>query len=467
MKLTFHNSLTRREEEFIPIDPKEVKVYSCGPTVYNPAHIGNFRAYVVSDLLHRTLMLAGYNVKLVMNLTDVDDKTIRGAKAANMPLAEYTAKYKQMFFEDMETLRIKKAFKYPAATDHISEMVDIIKKLRDKGHTYEADGSIYFRIDTFTSYGALANLAENKLIAGKSGRVANDEYEKENAADFALWKGYTPDDGDVFWETELGKGRPGWHIECSAMSSKYLGTHFDIHTGGVDNKFPHHENELAQSECAFGGKFVNYWLHNEHLIVDGEKMSKSKGNFFTLRDLTAKGYDPLAIRYLLLSSHYRKQLNFTIDGITQASKAIERVNDLIFRLKTPSAATGDAAVREKLATARSAFRQHLFNDLNIAGSLGVLFDFIRETNHAFSSIDRLLADEILAFLKEVDSVIGCFTFDAGASLAEDVERLIADRTAARKAKDYKKSDEIRDKLKAMGIEIMDTPAGVTWKKIGG
>ncbi|MEK6797180.1 MAG: cysteine--tRNA ligase, partial [Spirochaetota bacterium] len=327
MKIKLHNSLSRSDEEFTPITPGEVKMYSCGPTVYNFAHIGNFRAYMVSDLLHRTLLLAGYKVTLIMNLTDIDDKTIRSARAEKLPLTLFTEKYKKAFFEDIAALRIKPASVYPSATDHIPEMISIIQRLTERGHTYAADGSIYFRLSSFPNYGRLANLEHDVLKAGASGRVAADEYEKENVSDFALWKGYAEADGDVFWETPLGKGRPGWHIECSAMSTKYLGDTFDIHTGGIDNKFPHHENEIAQTECATGKKFVHYWLHNEHLIVDGEKMSKSKGNFYTLRDLIAKGYDARAIRYLLISSHYRKQLNFSLDGILQSAKALERMND--------------------------------------------------------------------------------------------------------------------------------------------
>ena len=309
--ILFYNSLTREKEVFKPINANEVGMYSCGPTVYNYAHIGNFRAYIFSDLLRRVLEDYGYNVKLVMNLTDVDDKTIKNSKENHISLNDYTKKYKEAFFEDIKTLGIKKATVNPAATDHIKEMIDIIELLKKNGHTYESDGSVYFKISTFPQYGELANLDKQELLDGASGRVLNDEYDKENASDFVLWKAYTEDDGDVYWDSPFGKGRPGWHIECSAMSCKYLGKHFDIHTGGVDNKFPHHENEIAQNEAAFNEKFVNYWLHCEHLIVDGEKMSKSKGNFYTLRDLLDKGLSPEAIRYSLINSHYRKQLNFT------------------------------------------------------------------------------------------------------------------------------------------------------------
>ena len=287
--IVFYNSLTRKKEVFNPINKDEVGIYSCGPTVYNYAHIGNFRAYIFSDLIRRVLEDYGYNVKLIMNLTDVDDKTIKNSKENNISLESYTQKYKEAFFEDINTLNIKKATAYPSATLHIKEMIDIIELLKKNNHTYEVDGSVYFKISTFQKYGELANLDKQELLDGASGRVFNDEYDKENASDFVLWKAYTEEDGDVYWDSPFGKGRPGWHIECSAMSCKYLGNHFDIHTGGIDNKFPHHENEIAQNEAAFNEKFVNYWLHCEHLIVDGEKMSKSKGNFYTLRDLLDKG----------------------------------------------------------------------------------------------------------------------------------------------------------------------------------
>lgn len=465
--IQFYNSLTRTKETFTPINGNEVRMYSCGPTVYNVAHIGNFRAYVFSDILRRALLSKGYDVKLVMNLTDVDDKTIKGAQAAGLPLTEYTKTYKDAFFEDIERLRIKPAFAYPAATGHIPEMIDIIKRLAANGHTYEADGSTYFRIASFPEYGKLSNLSQDDLIAGASGRVASDEYEKENVSDFALWKGYTEGDGDVAWESPFGKGRPGWHIECSAMSSKYLGAHFDLHTGGVDNKFPHHENEIAQSECAFKEPFVNYWLHCEHLIVDGEKMSKSKGNFFTLRDLLDKGHNPLAIRYLLLSSHYRKQLNFTFEGLAQAQKAIDRVNDLVFRLRDVTSNSGDTSDLCALLTkSEEAFFACLYDDLNIAGALGVLFEFVRDVNSAFDTLDTTFRDDALVFLTKVNDIIDCFDVEAVEDelLDDDIQRLIDERTAARKSKDFARADEIRDTLAAEGIELLDTPDGVKWKR---
>ncbi|WP_157159448.1 cysteine--tRNA ligase [Brachyspira pilosicoli] len=467
--IKFYNSLTRQKEEFKPMNEKEVGMYSCGPTVYNYAHIGNFRAYIFSDLVRRVLEDYGYNVKLVMNLTDVDDKTIRNSKENHISLSEYTKKYKEAFFEDIKTLRIKPATVNPSATEHINEMIDIIKLLEKNGHTYEADGSIYFKISTFPEYGELANLDKQELKEGASGRVSSDEYDKENASDFVLWKAYTEEDGDVYWDSPFGKGRPGWHIECSAMSCKYLGKHFDIHTGGVDNKFPHHENEIAQNEAAFNEKFVNYWLHCEHLIVDGEKMSKSKGNFYTLRDLLNKGLSAEAIRYSLMNSHYRKQLNFTIEGINQSQSAIDRVNDLIFRLKDVNKTDADdSAVMKELEEANKNFFESIYDDLNVSEALGVFFSFIKSINISFDSINVSSRDAIIKFIERVNNIINCFNMNGEkeieSSEEEKINKLIEERTLAKKEKNYKRADEIRDKLNSMGIEIMDTPNGVRWKR---
>ena len=467
--IKFYNSLTRQKEEFKPMNEKEVGMYSCGPTVYNYAHIGNFRAYIFSDLVRRVLEDYGYNVKLVMNLTDVDDKTIRNSKENHISLSEYTKKYKEAFFEDIKTLRIKPATVNPSATEHINEMIDIIKLLEKNGHTYEADGSIYFKISTFPEYGELANLDKQELKEGASGRVSSDEYDKENASDFVLWKAYTEEDGDVYWDSPFGKGRPGWHIECSAMSCKYLGKHFDIHTGGVDNKFPHHENEIAQNEAAFNEKFVNYWLHCEHLIVDGEKMSKSKGNFYTLRDLLNKGLSAEAIRYSLMNSHYRKQLNFTIEGINQSQSAIDRVNDLICRLKDVNKTDADdSAVMKELEESNKNFFESIYDDLNVSEALGVFFSFIKSINISFDSINVSSRDAIIKFIERVNNIINCFNMNGEkeieSSEEEKINKLIEERTLAKKEKNYKRADEIRDELNSMGIEIMDTPNGVRWKR---
>ncbi len=465
-ELYFYNSLTNTREAFKPINEKEIMLYSCGPTVYNFAHIGNFRAYVFSDILHRVLLDKGYNVKFIMNLTDVDDKTIKGSIEKKLPLAEYTEIYKRAFFDDIQKLNIKPATAYPAATDNIKEMLDIIKLLEQNGHTYIVDGSVYFKISSFDKYGDLASLDKEGLLDGASGRVSSDEYEKENASDFVLWKAYTEADGDVYWDSEYGKGRPGWHIECSAMSSKYLAKHFDLHTGGVDNKFPHHENEIAQNECAFGEKFVNYWLHCEHLIVDGQKMSKSKGNFYTLRDLQDKGMNMLAVRYLLLSSHYKKKLNFSFEGIETAVKAIERVEDLVFRLNDVIKTDGDDEfIISTVNKANDDFSVAIYDDLNTSGALGVLFELVKTLNVNFDKITASSKENIMTFLNRVNSIVACFNLDSvGTKLLDsDIEQMIIERNEARKNKDYKTSDEIRDKLLALGIELLDTQEGTKWK----
>lgn len=464
--IVFYNSLTKKKEEFKPIDNNKVGIYSCGPTVYNYAHIGNFRAYIFSDILHRVLLDYGYDVRFIMNLTDVDDKTIKNCRENNMSLKEYTGIYEDAFFSDINLLKIKPASLYPRATDHIKEMIDIIKLLEEGGHTYESEGSIYFKIQTFEEYGTLAGLDKQMLREGASGRVSSDEYEKENASDFVLWKAHTPQDGDVFWDSPFGKGRPGWHIECSAMSSKHLARHFDIHTGGVDNKFPHHENEIAQNECAFNEKFVNYWLHCEHLIVNGEKMSKSKGNFYTLRDLIEKGFSPIAIRYSLMTSHYRKQLNFTLEGIEQAASAVSRVDDFLFRVKDTQNENGDDAfVNDEIKHANEAFSDSIYDDLNISEALGVVFSLIKTLNLGFDKITINTKSNIVSFFKRVNDIIGCFNLDDGDDILEvEIEKLIEKRSGARKNKDYKTSDEIRDILLSRGIELIDTSLGVKWKR---
>lgn len=462
MPLVFRNSLTRTKQEFKSITPGQVRMYTCGPTVYDYAHIGNFRAYTFEDLLRRYLKYKGYQVTQVMNLTDVDDKTIRDSRAAGITLKEHTDKYVKAFFEDLDTLRIERAERYPAATDHIPEMVAIIKKLIAKGLAYQADGSWYFKIDAFPEYGKLANLDKSGLKAGA--RVAADEYEKESVSDFALWKAWDETDGDVYWETELGKGRPGWHIECSAMSSKYLGNHFDIHTGGVDNMFPHHENEIAQSEGANDEKFVNYWMHCEYLIVEGRKMSKSLGNFHTLKDLIQKGYSPLAVRYQLLATHYRQQLNFTIDGLDQAAKALERYNDFITNLAEYKGGQSSGEADAITATLLADFETRMDDDLNISGALGAVFDFVRDINrlrseNKLSAVER---DKALEVIRRIDRVLD---FQVKKEVLDsEIETLIAKRTQARKNKDFATSDKIRDELLKMGIVLEDTGQGVKWKR---
>jgi len=462
MPLVFRNSMSRVKEEFKPIVPGTVRMYTCGPTVYDFAHIGNFRAYTFEDLLRRYLKYKGYQVTQVMNLTDVDDKTIRDSRAKGITLQAHTAPFVKAFFEDLSTLRIEPAEHYPAATDHVPEMIVIIKKLIEKGLAYQADGSWYFKIAAFPDYGKLAHLDKSGMKAGA--RVAADEYEKESVSDFALWKEWDESDGDVFWETELGKGRPGWHIECSAMSSKYLGNHFDIHTGGVDNMFPHHENEIAQSEGANGETFVNYWMHCEFLNIEGRKMSKSLGNFYTLKDLLEKGYSPLAIRYQLLSTHYRMQLNFTLDGLDQAAKSLERYNDFITNLSGFSGGESSGEADEIVKRLEADFETAMDDDLNISPALGAVFDFIRDINRLRSE-NKLSAaerDKALTAIHRIDKVLD-FQIKQE-SLDAKIEGLIAERSQARKNRNFAESDRIRDELLKMGIVLEDTAQGVKWKR---
>ena len=463
MSLRLHNTMTRTKEEFSPLENNHVRMYTCGPTVYDFAHIGNFRTFIFEDLLRRYLKYKGYKVTQVMNLTDIDDKTIKAAMAKRISLTEYTSFYKKAFFEDMDRLGVEKAEIYPAATDHIPEMIDVIRKLRDKGLAYEMDGNYYFSIAKFPQYGRLAHLDMTGLKSGA--RVSLDEYEKESISDFALWKAWDENDGEVFWETELGKGRPGWHIECSAMSMKYLGETFDIHTGGVDNIFPHHENEIAQSEGANGKKFVNLWMHSEHLLVEGAKMSKRYNNYYTLRDIFDKGYSPKAVRYILIATHYRQQLNFTFEGLISARNGLERYNDFCNNLTDypGGKSSGEAAkiIEEMLA----GFEESLDDDLNISPALGKVFDFIRDINRlkAEGAISREEKDKALAALERVDSVLN-FLVKESSSIDSEIEGLIQKRAEAKKNRDFAAADKIRSRLLEMGIILEDGPTGTKWKK---
>jgi cysteinyl-tRNA synthetase len=443
-----------------------VKMYTCGPTVYDYAHIGNFRAFLFEDLLKRWLAYRGFKVTHVMNLTDIDDKTIKGSQKQQIPLKQYTDFYVKAFFEDIKALNIQPADVYPRATEFVPEMVALIKTLMDKGYAYRGeDGSIYYSVCKFPSYGKLSNIKVGELKAGA--RVSQDEYCKEEAQDFALWKAWTPEDGDVFWETELGKGRPGWHIECSAMSMKYLGETFDIHCGGVDNMFPHHENEIAQSEAATGKKFVNYWLHNEHLLVEGKKMSKRFGNFYTLRDLLAKGYDPIVIRYLLMSTHYRQQFNFTFEGLESAKSAIERLKNFVRRLHE---ADGKDSVRKVAAFAEKlevCFGGSLDDDLDIGIALASLFDFVREINSLLdaNSVSKQEAADLGGLMMKIDEVLGVIgKVEVEEALPADIDALVKKREEARKAKNWKEADAIRTQLKGLGIVLEDTAQGIRWHK---
>jgi cysteinyl-tRNA synthetase len=475
MVLKIFNTLGRKIQTFKPMKEKEVKMYTCGPTVYNFAHIGNFRAYIVADLLVRYLEFKGFKVKQIMNITDVDDKTIRDSQKEGVSLKGFTERYTKYFFEDVKTLNIKPAFAYPKATESIKGMVELINKLLEKGIAYRGeDGSIYYNIMKFDDYGKLSGINLEDLKSGA--RVKQDEYTKEQAHDFALWKSYDPSDGDVYWEPTFIiddkevkiKGRPGWHIECSVMSTKNLGNTFDIHTGGVDLIFPHHENEIAQSEGATGEKFVHYWIHNEHLMVEGKKMSKSLGNFFTLRDLLKKGYNPKSIRYVLLNSHYRQKLNFTFQDLEAAKNTIDRMFDFVDRLKESEGRKNNKKISELVEKARKDFEEAMDNDLHINKALASFFSFMRTVNKEMDKqeISKENAKQIYDFVMDIDSVLGLLEMREKKELKiseEEIEDLIKKREEARKNKDWKKADSIRDQLKEKGIILEDTAEGVKWK----
>lgn len=504
------NTLSRRKEHFKPLEKGNVRIYNCGPTVYNDPHIGNYRAYCFADLLRRFLEWGGYSVTQIMNITDVDDKTIRDSQKQKKSLTEFTQHYEKVFFDDLKALNILPATKYPRATEHIAEMISLVQRLFTLGKAYKSDdGSIYYKISKFNDYGKLSGLKMGELKEGASGRVNKDEYEKENAKDFVLWKAYDEKDGEVVWDAPFGKGRPGWHIECSAMSSKYLGETFDIHTGGVDLIFPHHENEIAQSEGASGKQFVKYWMHNEHLLVDGRKMSKSLGNFHTLRDVLAKGFRPLAVRYVLIATHYRTQLNFTFDSITAAENTLASMQDFLERLEEVETGKGnnrkkkqekkgvagknnsdknaaektnaasknnppgennagdaDAGLEKKLEETKKTFKAALEDDLNVADALAAVFELERETNKAMEqgTISRKLAKQIEAFYwNDFNAVFGVLEKEK-AEVPKEILALACQREKARKAKDFKQADALRDEIKAKGFVLEDSEKGVRVKK---
>ncbi|MGA2586535.1 MAG: cysteine--tRNA ligase [Candidatus Aminicenantales bacterium] len=461
--IQFFNTLNGKKEIFVPLVPGHVKLYTCGPTVYDYAHIGNFRAYIFEDLLKRFLKFCGFRVTHVMNITDVDDKTIRGAKAKGVDLNAYTTEYIRAFFADLEVLRIDPADHYPRATEHIPDMVRIIKALIEKGFAYRKEGSIYFSIAKFPGYGKLSKIDVEELQSTE--RVESDEYEKEHARDFALWK--APKPGEPFWETEIGPGRPGWHIECSAMSSKYLGQTFDIHCGGMDNIFPHHENEIAQSEAYSGEPFVRFWLHCHHLIVDGEKMAKSKGNFFLLRDLTeTRKIDPMAIRYLLLSTHYRKVLNFTFEALGQAQSALQRIKDFLYELENRSFSQGKSSEVQKLfRKTEGKFKDGLADDLNVSQAMTALFDFVKKINVLIKQ-EKLLADDAkdaLSFVYSLNEVLAILPPKQEPSLPDALLPKIRERERARKDRNFKLADQLRKELEEAGVVLEDTKDGVRWK----
>jgi cysteinyl-tRNA synthetase len=462
--IRFFNTLTGTIEEFKPIKEGEVRLYTCGPTVYDYPHIGNYRAYIFEDLLKRFLIYYGFKVTHVMNITDVDDKTIKGANNLGISLSEYTKKYIEAFFEDIKVLRLLPADYYPRATEHIPDMVRMIKGLLDKGYAYVKDGSVYFSIAKFPAYGRLSKINLDELKAGA--RIEADEYEKESVHDFALWK--KAKEGEPFWETEIGPGRPGWHIECSAMSTRYLGPTFDIHCGGIDNIFPHHENEIAQSEAFYGQKFVNYWLHCHHLVVNGQKMSKSKGNFFTLRDLLARNFDPIDIRYFLLSTHYRKMLNFTFEGLEQAKASRQRILDFVYELENKSLPAGaDPETEVLINNSLLRFKESLADDLNISSALAALFDLIREINSrlAQKSLRQETIIKALQAIYQMDKVLGILPEKKEETLPQEILEKIELRQKARKEKNFALADRLREELAQQGIILEDTKEGVRWKKI--
>ncbi len=463
MVLKLFNSFGNKLEEFKSIKKDFVGLYTCGPTVYTYVHIGNLKCTTWEDLLKRYLLFKGYKVKQVMNFTDVDDKTIKGAMSKKVPLAEYTQEFKKAFLDDVKALNILPAEIYTPATDYIPEMVKLVEKLLDKGIAYKGDdGCIYFSIKKFKNYGKLAGIDAKKLKEGA--RVKQDEYEKEGVGDFALWKAWDENDGPVYWDTSLGRGRPGWHIECSAMSMKNLGETFDIHTGGVDNKFPHHENEIAQSEAVTGKKFVNYWLHTEHLLVDGKKMSKSLGNFYTLRELTSKGFNPMAVRYVFLNTDYRQQLNFSLNAVKDAQKTLDGLQNFISRLREIKEKKSNDSIAPLVNKALDGFTDGMDNDLNVPEGMKHIFDFVKKINKLIDEgeIGTSAASEALEFLKKINSVLAVLDFtEKYFELTEEQQALLLARNLARKHKDWKKSDELRDKLKALGIGVVDNKDGAT------
>jgi cysteinyl-tRNA synthetase len=471
--LKLFNTLGGELQEFKPLEDKTVKVYTCGPTLYDYAHIGNLSAYLFADILKRFLRFSGYEVIDVMNLTDVDDKTIRDSQKSNKRLREFTDFYEQAFFADLEKVNIIRPKIVCRATDHIEEMIKMIAVLVDKGFAYKSDdGSVYFKISSFENYGELAGIKKENLQTGASGRVKSDEYEKENASDFVLWKAWDENDGEVGWDSPFGKGRPGWHIECSAMSNKYLGETFDIHTGAIDLIFPHHQNEIAQSEAASGKKFVNFWLHRGFLKVDGRKMSKSLGNFYKLKDIEDKISNPLAFRYLVATSHYRLPLNFTFDSLAAADASLKKIQEFLRKINLLAGAEKAAETKKTEKSIKenlSAFQEAFNDDLGAPQAIASLFDFMSETN---KRIDQGVLGEksrnlIIEYLQKIDSVWG-FIFqpeeEINAEEKNKLEELIKKRNEARAAKEWGRADEIRAEIEKMGFAIEDRADSTIFKK---
>ncbi|MCH9610662.1 MAG: Cysteine--tRNA ligase [Chlamydiales bacterium] len=463
-KIQLHNTEKRKLVEFVPAKANCVTMYTCGPTVYHYAHIGNFRTYVFEDLLRRMFKFFGHQVEHVMNITDVDDKTIRGANELGVSLKEYVQPYKNAFFADIGSLGIERAEHYPCATDYIAHMIDFIQKLIDKDVAYKSgDGSVYFAIDKYADYGKLSHLKLEDLTIS---RIENDEYEKDNVGDFVLWKAYDEErDGAIFWESPFGRGRPGWHLECSTMAMEILGQTIDIHVGAVDNIFPHHENEIAQSECLSCKEFVRHWIHSEHLIVNGKKMSKSLGNFYTLRDLLDKGYSGLEVRYMLMHTHYRTQLNFTFDGMEAARTSLGRLNDFVVRLQErASEDKPEGLCRCFLEKAVQDFSKALADDLNISVALAALFELMRLVNGKMEELSGGDAAQVLFVLEEFNRVLGVMSFERNESVPQHLEELLEKRNQARKDRDWAESDRLRDAIASEGYVIEDTASGARLKK---
>ncbi|HUR81086.1 MAG TPA: cysteine--tRNA ligase [Thermoanaerobaculia bacterium] len=465
--LMLFNTLSREKEPFIPIVPGEARVYSCGPTVYNNPHIGNLRTFLWSDLLCRYLEYRGLRVTQVMNITDVEDKIIRNATAAGQDIRTYVEPYIAAFHDSLQRLRIRRASSYPRATEYIDHMVALVNRLTERGHTYTADGSTYFRVSTLPGYGKLSRVEID--ATSEFSRIESDEYEKESARDFVLWK--AKKEGEPSWPTAIGEGRPGWHLECSAMSTHLLGDTFDIHTGAVDLIFPHHENEIAQSEGASGKPFVRFWVHGEHLNIDQQKMSKSLGNIYTLAEVEEMGYSPIALRYALLSVPHRTKLNFTTQSLDDAKNALARIEsfrlrlDEVARSEPRDAAHADEGGDALIGRLLGEFQEAMDDDLNTAGALGALFTFIRDGNTAIDEgrISAGDAEGMRAALRKIDPVLDIFP-EVEQSIDAEVESLIEQRKAARKARDFAESDRIRDLLLSKGILLEDTPGGVRWRR---
>lgn len=468
-QIKLFNTESRQKELFKPLKPGEVTIYTCGPTVYNFAHIGNFRAYVFEDLLRRTLQFFGYKVNQVMNLTDVDDKTIKGAIEKKVSLDDFTKTYKEAFFKDLKTLNIEPAEHYPEATQYVKEMIQVIEVLLSKQIAYRGgDGSIYYAINKFPRYGCLSHLNLEDLKAGASERVASDEYEKENIADFVLWKAYDPErDGQIFWESPFGKGRPGWHLECSTMAMNILGKTIDIHVGGIDNMFPHHENEIAQSEAYSGKTFVKLWMHCDHLIVDGKKMSKSLGNVYTIRDLIAKGFTGPQLRMMLLQTHYKTQLNFTLPGLEGVKNGINRLQDFILRLKNIKEKESNHLIESLLNKSLHDFSSSLADDLNISSALAAVFELVREVNVLCDSkkVSEEDSAKILEQLKKMNKVLGFLSFEEDSlEVPGEIQTLFEKRAMARLEKRWEEADHLRKEILSKGFLIEDSPTGPILKK---